>query len=83
MRNYKGSREPFVGGFGPQDKAKNLSNAVDIFQLFFDEEFIHTIVLETNRYAEQQTSSGDPTFSKRSRITAWKPVTEQEIYVTL
>jgi hypothetical protein len=35
MRNYVGQRENFSGSSGPQDSAKDLTNAVDIFEPFF------------------------------------------------
>ena len=40
MGNYVGKREIFSGISGPQDSAKGLTNAVDIFEQFFDEDII-------------------------------------------
>jgi hypothetical protein len=83
MGNYVGQRETFSGISGPQDSAKGLNNAVDIFEQFFDEDIIHKFVTETNRYAEQFKNSRGNIFSRRSRVNEWQPVTSEEIYVVL
>ena len=58
---------------GPQNSAKDLTNAVDIFEQFFDKYIVQKIVTETNRYAEQFKNSRGNIFSKRSRVNEWQP----------
>jgi hypothetical protein len=81
MSNYKGQREHFTGSVGPQGAAKEVTEIVDIFELFFNSELVDTIVKETNRYAEQFLHACK--LSSRSTARAWKPMTEGEIYVVL
>ena len=81
MENYRGQREHFTGSVGAQGPAKDVTEIVDVFELFFDKELIETIVTETNRYAEQFLRGREP--SVRSHSKAWKPMTEGEIYVVL
>jgi uncharacterized membrane protein len=83
MSNYVGRREQFIGKFGPQNEAKNVSEGVDAFNMFFTQELIEIIVRETNIYAEQCMQSRGITLPLRSRTRYWKPVTEDEIYVVL
>jgi hypothetical protein len=81
MENYKGQRENFTGSVGPQGSAKDVTEIVDIFELFFSRELINTIVREKNRYTEQFLRGRE--LSVRSPARAWKPVTEEEIYIVL
>jgi hypothetical protein len=53
MNNYKGQRENFTGGVGPQGAAKEVTEIVDVFELFFNSELEETTVEEPNRYAKQ------------------------------
>jgi hypothetical protein len=53
MNNYKGQRKNFMGSVGPQGAAKEVTEIVDVFDLFFNSELVDTIVEETSRYAEQ------------------------------
>jgi hypothetical protein len=81
MNNYKGQRQNFMGSVGPQGAAKQVTEIVDFFQLFFNREFIDETVEETNRYAKQFL----PGCKLSSRLTArsWKLVTEGELYVAV
>jgi hypothetical protein len=72
MDNYKGQRENFTGSVGPQGAAKEVTEIVDVFELFFNSEVVGTIVEETNRYAEQFLRGHK--LSSRSAARAWKPV---------
>jgi hypothetical protein len=81
MNNYKGQRENFKGGAGPQGAAKEVTEIVDVFEFFFNSELVDTIVEETNGYAEPSLCGRK--LSSRSTARAWKPVTEGEIYVVL
>jgi hypothetical protein len=49
MNNYKGQKENFMGSVGPQRAAKQATDIVDVFKLFFNSELIDKIVEETNR----------------------------------
>jgi hypothetical protein len=40
ISNYKGEREQYRGGFGPQVAAKKVQRIVESFQLFFNREFV-------------------------------------------
>jgi hypothetical protein len=82
MVNYV-RREIFCGISGPQDSAKGLTNAVDIFEQFFNKDIVQKIVTETNHYAEQFKNSSGNIFSRKSRVNEWQPVTSEEIYVVL
>jgi hypothetical protein len=42
---------------GAQDNAKDLTNTVDIFEQFFDEDIVEKIVIETSFYAGQFKNS--------------------------
>jgi hypothetical protein len=53
---------------GPLDSANCLTNALNIFEQFCDEDVVRKIVTETNRYTEQLKNSRGSNFSKRSRI---------------
>jgi hypothetical protein len=53
MNNYKGQRENFTGSVGPQDAAKEVTEIVEVFELFFNSELADTIAEEKNRYAKQ------------------------------
>jgi hypothetical protein len=70
-----------MGSVGPQGAAKEVTEIVDVFELFFNSELVETIVEETNRYAEQFLHGRK--LSSRSAARAWKPVTEGEICVVL
>jgi hypothetical protein len=79
--NYKGQRKHFTGSVGPQGTAKEVTEIVDVFELFFNSKPVNTIVEVTNRYAEQFLRGLK--LSSRSTARAWKPMTEGEIYVVL
>jgi hypothetical protein len=51
MNSYKRQRENFMGSVGPQGAAKEVTEIVDVFELFFNRELVDTIVQETNGYA--------------------------------
>jgi hypothetical protein len=53
MENYVGQKEQFVGNCGPQNEGKHVTEAVNVFKLFFTHKLIVLIVRETNCYAEQ------------------------------
>jgi len=48
--------------------AENVSDIVQCFELFFDNEIIQQIVRETNRYAEQYKNARGNLFSFRSLV---------------
>jgi hypothetical protein len=80
MGNYAGQEELFCGISRPQKSAKGLTNVVDIFKIFIDED-VQKIVTEASRYAEQFKNSRGNIFSRRSRVNDWQPVISEEIYV--
>jgi hypothetical protein len=75
--------EIFSGINGPQDSAKGLTDAVDIFEQFFDKDIVQKVATEGNCYAEPFKNSRGNIFSKCSRVNKWQPVTAEEIYVVL
>jgi hypothetical protein len=79
MENYVGQRKQFVGICGPQNDGKNVTEAVNVFKLFFTHELIALIVRETNRYAVQCINSRSLPIPFRSRMREWKPVSDDEI----
>jgi hypothetical protein len=80
MNNYKGQRKNFTGIVGPQGAAKEVTEIVGIFELFFNSKLIDKIVEETNRYAEQ--SLWGHKLSSRSNSRAWKPVRGRNLCCT-
>jgi hypothetical protein len=57
MESYRERRENVTGSVGPQGLAKDVTDIVELFELFFDKALIETIVTETNKYAEQSLHS--------------------------
>lgn len=53
--------------------------AVDYFKLFFDDDLVNHIVIETNRYAEQQLQLNPAAVKPHSRMHNWIPTTSEEI----
>ena len=66
--------EEFTEYSGPVHDLPPDSEPLDYFKLFFTDGLIDMIVLETNKYAEQQQ------VSKGQRDPYWKPVTADDIY---
>jgi hypothetical protein len=60
MESFRGRRENFTGSVGPQGLAKDVTDIVKLFELFFDKAIIETIVSETNKYAEQSLRGREP-----------------------
>jgi hypothetical protein len=83
MSNYVGRREQFIGNSGPQNEAKNVTEGVDVFKMFFTQEVIEIIIHKTNTYAEQCIKSRVNVLPLCSRMRDWKHVTTDEIYVVL
>jgi hypothetical protein len=81
VNNYKGQKENFMGCVGSQGAAKQVTEIVDIFKLFFNKELTDKILEETNRYTKQFLLGHK--LSSKPTTRAWKPVTEGEIYVLL
>jgi hypothetical protein len=46
MSNYVGRREWFIGNSGPWNEAKNVTEGVDAFKMFFTQEVIEIIIHE-------------------------------------
>ena len=80
--NYIG-RETFCGISRPQDSAKGLTNTVETFEQLFDKDMVQKIATEPHRYAQQFKNSRGNTFSMRSWVNEWKPVTAEETYIVL
>ena len=80
MDNCIGQWETFSG---PHDSAKGMTSAVDIFEQFFEKDFVQKIVTETTHYAEHFKNSRGNIFSKWSSLNEWQPVTAEELYVVL
>jgi hypothetical protein len=80
INNYKGKGKISAAVFD-QSAAKQVTDIVDVFKLFFIGEFVAKIVEETYRYAEQFLQGRKS--SSKSPARAWKPVTEEEIYVVV
>ncbi|PSN50037.1 hypothetical protein C0J52_03287 [Blattella germanica] len=71
----------FLENPGLQNDALNVLDIVNIFLLFFTEDFVKMIVDETNIYAQQFLCS--KILSPRSPARQWVPVTMNEMYVFL
>lgn len=78
---YHNQREIFDEDDGPQKEAREKSEPIEIFELFFPNEFVETIAEQTNLYAQQKRASLGMVFSRRSRMNEWINVTTEEIYV--
>ena len=72
----------FTGKPGVADEVLGCDDPVNIFKLIVTNELVDLIVCYTNRYAEQELKKIGP-LSKRSRLSKWKPVTSDEIYLYL
>jgi hypothetical protein len=83
MDNYTGQKELFHVESGPRNKARNVTDILECFELFFDGQIIQHVVIETNRYAEQYIIQRGNLFTFRSPVRSWVPVTENEIHVLL
>jgi hypothetical protein len=83
MDNYVKQREAFYDVSEPQNNAKDVSDIVGCFELFFSSDLVHHIVEETNRYVQQYQNSRGNLFSFQSPVRSWYPVTNNEIYVVL
>lgn len=67
----------FTGIAGVQKNIANNVTPLDIFNLLVDDDVIHLIVTETNRFAEQSLLS--KRITKYARHTKWTPTTAEEI----
>jgi hypothetical protein len=47
MSNYVRRRERFIGNSGPRNEAKNVTEGVDAFKMFFMQEVIGIIIHKT------------------------------------
>jgi len=47
--------------------------------MFFNDEMIDMLVVETNRYAQETINRRQGTFGPHSRLTKWEPVTKDEM----
>jgi hypothetical protein len=81
--NYIGREIFFCGIRRPQDSATGLNNTADTFEQFFDKDMAQESATEPNCNAAQFKNSRGNTFSKRSRVNEWQPVTAEEIYIVL
>jgi hypothetical protein len=70
---YRGQRKNFMGSVGPKGAAKQVTEIVDVFELFFNRVFVGKIV-ETNRFAEHFLRGHK--LSGKLLARAWKPVAE-------
>jgi len=52
MIHYRNQRENVIGSFRPQNRANNVNDIVQTFQLFFNKELLQKIVEETNHYID-------------------------------
>ena len=63
-RNFRGIEEnpngekPFLGDAGPSREANAANSSTEHFNLFVDQNVIHSFCLETNRYANQNRVAG-------------------------
>lgn len=55
----------------------SLARPSTFFSLFFDEEIINLLVVETNRYANDKLS--EPGLSRNARVRKWKDVDQKEM----
>ena len=67
----------FIGKHGLQSEISQQSTHLDIFLLFVDDEVINHIVVETNRFAEQNIASKPKL--KHARMNKWNKTDPEEI----
>lgn len=72
-------RFPFTGSPGVKVDVEH-NNPLAYLKLFLTDEVIEKIVVETNRYKEQQSAT---LHSKFSRDRKWEPVTKEDIWMFL
>ncbi|XP_054728782.1 piggyBac transposable element-derived protein 4-like [Anastrepha obliqua] len=67
----------FSGKSGLQVDVPQSVTPFDVFRLFIDDEIINLIVLETNRYAEQQQIAKE--LKRESRMKKWTTTNSDEM----
>jgi len=72
-------RFPFTGNSGLQVELSDKSDPLTYLRLFLDEDVVDTIVIETNRYAEQTLCRSS--LRPKSRTRHWEPVTVDDIWL--
>lgn len=72
---------PFTGTPGMNVAVNDNKDPYELFRLFFTDELIDKIVLETNKYAAQFLANKP--LQRFSRFQAWKPTNRDEILVLL
>lgn len=72
---------PFTGSPGLKTNIAGLKEPIDYFSLYFDDEIVDYIVIETNRFADQFLERNELTPS--SRVQDWKETNSSEIRVFL
>jgi hypothetical protein len=70
---------PFTGQFGVKLSNLSKNNILGIFESFFTDELINTIIDETNRYANQFINQNRANFKEGSRVKAWTDTNLREI----
>ena len=72
-------RFPFTGNSGLQADLSHKSDPLTYLCLFLDDYVVDTIVVETNRYADQML--GRSSQRPKSRTRHWEPVTADDIWL--
>jgi hypothetical protein len=71
VRDNKPKAYKFTKNVGPQFNLLPHAEPMGYFSLFFNDELLNNIVIETNRYARQKT--GEIQLSQRSLWSRWFP----------
>ncbi|XP_026731069.1 piggyBac transposable element-derived protein 4-like [Trichoplusia ni] len=79
---FNGKRETFTGTPGPTVTVTDLTRITDIFYKMIDNDFVDTICIETNRYADRKIKllKDLGKFFPTSRLYRWTPTNRNEIY---
>ena len=72
---------PFTGNPGLQSDLPDNPEAIDFFNLLFEDQMWEILTTETNRYAQSKISEED--LKQFSRLKKWEPVTKDEMKVFL
>lgn len=71
----------FTAKPGVNVPVNNYNNPYELFKLFFTDELVDEIVIQTNLYAEKFLANR--VLKRYSRFNSWKPVTRDEMFVLM
>ena len=68
---------PFTGNPGLQSNIPDNPEAIDFFNILFEDEMWEILVTETNRYAQNKIHASEGNLKQFSRLKKWEPITQR------